>query len=448
MICWMASWGSHLGFPLIIILVLVIGEKLLLPKLDSSELDNKERYMTTAEIIRNRGYPLEIHHVVTEDGYILELHRIPSGRNGISANRSRPIFLQHGLLWNDFAWLMNPTNNSLAFILADRGFDVWMGNSRGNSNSRRHVSLDPEKEEYWKFSWDEMGRHDIPACIEYVLDVTEQKKLAAYVGYSLGCTLFFIGAINKPKVNDQVDLMIGLGATSIFHSNDSFSSNLLKMFCDSSQFAAELCLHLLFLIFGYSESHYESSLNAILGHYPDGSSVGAAIQFLQNSISGESFNHFDYGCYENLKRYGSCTPAQYNLSLVTAPVYLISGDRDPIAPPKDIMWLASKLGNLKSSIQVDSSFTHGDFIWSTRAMELVYLPLIRLLPMPYLNSSNTTTSSIFPVAMYIFYQWLQNLIPDVKKRTSEDTVSSSYQKTFSRIGKTRRFKLKFKRFAR
>ncbi len=50
--------------------------------------------------------------------------------------------------------------------------------------------------------------------------------------------------------------------------------------------------------------------------------------------SGESFNHFDYGCYENLKRYGSCTPAQYNLSLVTAPVYLISGDRDPIAPPK------------------------------------------------------------------------------------------------------------------
>ena len=50
--------------------------------------------------------------------------------------------------------------------------------------------------------------------------------------------------------------------------------------------------------------------------------------------SGESFYHFDYGCHENLKRYGSCTPAEYNLSLVTAPVYLISGDKDPIAPPK------------------------------------------------------------------------------------------------------------------
>ena len=99
----------------------------------------------------------------------------------------------------------------------------------------------------------------------------------------------------------------------------------------------------------------QSALDAILGHYPDGSSVGAAIQFLQNSnsgiiasdvirsfddiinrntILGETFNHFDYGCNENLKRYGSCMPAEYDLSLVTAPVYLISGDRDPIAPPK------------------------------------------------------------------------------------------------------------------
>jgi len=67
-----------------------------------------------------------------------------------------------------------------------------------------------------------MGRYDIPACIEYVLDVTEQEKLAAYVGYSLGCTLFFIGAINKPKVNDQVDMMIGLGATSSIAHLDNF----------------------------------------------------------------------------------------------------------------------------------------------------------------------------------------------------------------------------------
>nr|CAH0107920.1 unnamed protein product [Daphnia galeata] len=417
----MAPWSSHLGFPLTIILILVIGDKLLTPKLDSSELiGNKERYMTTAEIIRNRGYPLEIHHVVTEDGYILELHRIPFGRNGISANRSRPIFLQHGLMWNNFAWIMNPSNNSLGEMQVF-DFELFLMPSSWLIVDMTFGWEIQEATAIQGGTWDEMGRYDIPACIDYVLDVTEQEKLAAYIGYSLGCTLFFIGAINKPRMNEQVDMMIGLGATSsiahldnfyyylglvvkpyhlfhrmtcttVLHPNDSFSNNLLKFFCDSSQFAANLCLHLLFLIFGYSETYYESSLNAILGHYPDGGSVGAAVQFLQNSnsvtsfigiIIGESFNRFDYGCAENLKRYGSCTPAEYDLGLVTAPVYLISGGRDPIAPPKDILWLATKLGNLKSSIQVDSSFTHGDFIWSTRATELVYLPLISLLPMPF-----------------------------------------------------------------
>lgn len=66
----------------------------------------------------------------------------------------------------------------------------------------------------WSSRWDEMGRYDIPASIGYVLNVTGQEKLAGYVGHSLGCTLFFIGAIHQPKLNDQVEVMIGLGPTS------------------------------------------------------------------------------------------------------------------------------------------------------------------------------------------------------------------------------------------
>lgn len=68
-----------------------------------------------------------------------------------------------------------------------------------------------------------MGRFDIPASIDYVLNVTGQEKLAAYFGYSLGCSVFFMGAIQHPRLNDQVEMMVGLGPTvSVAHLDNFF----------------------------------------------------------------------------------------------------------------------------------------------------------------------------------------------------------------------------------
>lgn len=38
-----------------------------------------------------------------------------------------------------------------AFVLADLGYDVWLGNNRGNAYSKRHVSLNTQKKEFWDF---------------------------------------------------------------------------------------------------------------------------------------------------------------------------------------------------------------------------------------------------------------------------------------------------------
>lgn len=37
------------------------------------------------------------------------------------------------------------------YLLADEGYDVWMGNARGNHYSRRHKRLSVLDKDYWLF---------------------------------------------------------------------------------------------------------------------------------------------------------------------------------------------------------------------------------------------------------------------------------------------------------
>jgi len=68
------------------------------------------------------------------------------------------------------------SNESLAMMLADNGYDVWLGNNRGNKYSYKHTHLKPSDDKFWDFSLDEQIMIDIPTMLEYVLTTTEAEK--------------------------------------------------------------------------------------------------------------------------------------------------------------------------------------------------------------------------------------------------------------------------------
>lgn len=109
----------------------------------------------------------------------------------------------HGVLWSSHGWLINAPSDGLAYMLADAGYDVWLGNARGNSFSKKHVSLLPSSSKFWDFSWHEIGIYDLPATINYILLETNQRNLH-YVGHSQGCTVFFVWLSTYPQSSFKI----------------------------------------------------------------------------------------------------------------------------------------------------------------------------------------------------------------------------------------------------
>jgi pimeloyl-ACP methyl ester carboxylesterase len=192
------------------------------------------------EISLTRGYHIESHYVTTEDGYILTMFNIPYGKKSGSTKRGLyPVLLQHGLWDSSYTWVSNFEDESLGFILADLGFDVWFGNNRGNRYGRNHTTLNPDVdgEAFWTFSWDEMAKFDVPAMINYVTSYTNTSSLS-WVGHSEGTIqMFAAGTLaNKMEhVKQALDKMVSFNF-SVFLLSDlwfsTFSGNLVPISFD------------------------------------------------------------------------------------------------------------------------------------------------------------------------------------------------------------------------
>ena len=134
------------------------------------------------------GFSWEPIQVETEDGYQLTaFHIVGSSSSGILKPKYPPVLIMHGLHGSAFRFVKNLTfSENLPWILqlAEMGFDVWLGNNRGTNYSMSHKTLDPSKDpEYWNFTWEDMGKYDLPAMIDKIKDHSGSSKIF-YIGKS------------------------------------------------------------------------------------------------------------------------------------------------------------------------------------------------------------------------------------------------------------------------
>ncbi|XP_073944684.1 lipase 1-like [Choristoneura fumiferana] len=175
-------------------------------------------------LIRKYQYPFEAHNVVTSDGYILTAHRIPHGRDRNNQPGPRPaVLVLHGLLSSSADFVTLGPGNALSYFLAEEGYDVWLLNARGNTFSRNHTIMDPDRRgdaEFWMYSWDEIGSLDLPAYIDYILETTGQEKVH-YIGHSQGGTSFLVMSASRPEYNEKIISFLGLAPAAYFHNNEN-----------------------------------------------------------------------------------------------------------------------------------------------------------------------------------------------------------------------------------
>lgn len=129
-----------------------------------------------------------------------------------------------------YGWLAyNPLGPTLPGRLAERGYDVWIGNSRGTKYSNKNRKDDEEGwtlKQHWDFDWADMGTYDLPAFVERIREVTGKPKVTL-LGYSQGGALIYYAlAKNQDWYAERVHRFVSLAGCPYGIITGSYEQNV------------------------------------------------------------------------------------------------------------------------------------------------------------------------------------------------------------------------------
>jgi len=387
-----------------------LKEKLVdLKKFESNQCNSDE----FDSMFDKKKFTVNEYTVKTEDGYLNKLFRVgltQSEKDKLTdaqkQNINKPILLQHGLLDSADGWFV-AAEKSVGFHLVNNGYDVWVGNNRGNKYSLSHTDPNISKYDFWDFCWDEMGIYDLPAFYQFIMDTTGKDKIT-YFGHSEGTSQMFVGGVDdhsKDFLTKHTEKFIALAPVIFLRHVESpllqFLASVNKILIplwNKSQmynFAPSLCHEPVLLAdfaqffcsspFGFICKHIvpglditdqDSLLDNIhiaLQHYTSGTGwlnivkYGQAIAYKDEEV----LYRLDRGPEANMKKYGQTNPPALDVKKFDIPTALIGGTNDELGDVKDVTELAAILDTSKTSLHFMNFFDHLAFIFPRYPTELL-----------------------------------------------------------------------------
>ena len=349
--------------------------------------------------------------VQTGDGYLLGVHRLPFRKgeehSGIQVNAgpgsvSKPVvYLHHGLLMNSEVWVcITEEERCLPYTLVNQGYDVWLGNNRGNKYSKKSTRHSPTSTRFWNFSMDEFAFHDIPNTIDYILDTTAQPSLS-YVGFSQGTAQAFATLSIHPGLNEKVNLFIGLApamspaglSNGIVDALVKTNPNLLflafgrKSILSSATmwqsilyppiFVRLIDMSLTFLFAWYGRNITVQQKLAAYPHLYSFTSTKSVVHWFQ-IIRNKSFQMYDDDSSNKFSigasnRYYKV--AKFPTRNIKTPIVLVYGGSDSLI---DIRVMLKELPRHTIATEIPH-FEHLDFLWAQEVDTLVFPHVLEAL---------------------------------------------------------------------
>ncbi|XP_021668172.1 triacylglycerol lipase 1-like [Hevea brasiliensis] len=349
------------------------------------------------EVIQPVGYPCTERTIQTKDGYLLALDRVSSRNGNPGMQRGPPVLLVHGIFMAGEAWLLNSPETSLLSILADQGFDVWIGNVRGTFWSYGHVSLSEKDKEFWDWTWQELALYDLSEMIHHIYSTTNSKILI--VGHSQG-SMMSLAALTQPNIVEMVEaaaflcpisylkhfsaplatklvsihldeIVLAMGIHQLNIRSETFTK-LLNSICDGHVD----CKNLLSSVIGKNCCLNSSSIVKLYTYEPHPTSAKNMAHLCQMIRQG-TFSKYDYGRSENLKLYGQEKPPEFDLSLIpkSFPLWMGYGGYDAVANVTDVENTIKKFQTKPELLYIEN-YGHIDFLMSGHVKEDVYNHMI------------------------------------------------------------------------